>query len=402
MDTLTRRDLRRLMEHRGEPAVSLYMATDHRTVEVGHDRLVFKNLLMDAERRLSGRGLRTAAVRDLLAPARALLDDADFWLHRGDGLAVFLADGVFERYRTPIAMRELLVIGARLHTKPLLPVVEHDGRYHVLALQKDAVRLFEGSRDAIHEVDLNGAPEELSALIRGAVERGAKPDMQVRTVGKAAGGGPAVMRVTGGSSAEGWQHQDKVRAAEYFRLIDQALRGTLRRDPAPLVLAGLPELTALYRQASTDPHLTESAIDHGAGRLDERSLHEAAWRIVAPTFATERGKWADRLHDRSSRNDGSEDVVTVVEAAREGRVEALFVSLDEEVWGETDPEDDRFVVHPDRREEDEDALDLAAAETMLHGGRVFGVRRDEALALGLREPLGAVFRYERPGGVRPA
>ena len=82
-----------------------------------------------------------------------------------------------------------------------------------------------------------------------------------------------------------------------------------------------------------------------------------------------------------------------MEAARAGRVEALFVSLDRDAWGEIDSETDVPVIHHERRDEDEDLVDLAAVRTSLQKGEVFAMRADELEAMAITSPVAAVFRY---------
>jgi hypothetical protein len=64
--------LRALLNYRQLPCVSLFMPT---TRGVKHeDRTRWKNLIRDAEDRLAAGGRRTPEARDLLGPARELLD----------------------------------------------------------------------------------------------------------------------------------------------------------------------------------------------------------------------------------------------------------------------------------------------------------------------------------------
>ena len=42
--------------------------------------------------------------------------------------------------------------GDRFHLKPLLPLLTGDGRFYVLAVSQNAVRLLQGTRHSIHEI----------------------------------------------------------------------------------------------------------------------------------------------------------------------------------------------------------------------------------------------------------
>src|SRR5581483_5122948 len=125
----------------------------------------WKNLLRQSGGSLEAYGLRTPAARDLLRPAWGLLENSSFWKHQSDGLAYFLAPEFIRCFRLPVPLPELAVVGHRFHLKPLLPVLSSDGRFYVLAISHDAVRLFQGSRYSVSEVDLNHVPHNLEEAL---------------------------------------------------------------------------------------------------------------------------------------------------------------------------------------------------------------------------------------------
>jgi hypothetical protein len=71
-------------------------------------------------------------------------------------------------------------------------------------------------------------------------------------------------------------------------------------------------------------------------------------------------------------------------------VECLFVALGRQQWGDYDPGANQVHLHPAAQPGSFDLLDLAATQTLLHGGAVYAVEPagvpDAAL-------LAAVFRY---------
>ena len=79
---------------------------------------------------------------------------------------MFLAPDLFQYYRLPFDVETLLVVGGRLHLKPLLRTLRPDGRFFVLALSQSRVRLLEGTRHEVREVDLAGVPQGLADALR--------------------------------------------------------------------------------------------------------------------------------------------------------------------------------------------------------------------------------------------
>jgi hypothetical protein len=86
----------------------------------------------------------------------------------------------------------------------------------------------------------------------------------------------------------------------------------------------------------------------------------------------------------------SNDVREVISAAYDGRIESLFVTSDQEQWGTFDPDTRTMHVHRVAKFRDEDLLDLAATQTLLHGGSVYAVEREHMPDTAL---IAAVFRH---------
>src|SRR6516162_18486 len=164
MDTLTKADLRALLGKHETPCVSLYLPTHGGGSE--QDRIRWKNLLVAAEQPLLDRGLRSPQVRETLEPARHLLKDEEFWKDQSDGLAYFQAAGWARSYRLPMAFAVHVFVGDRFHIKPLLPLVNENGRFFVLALSRNQVHLFQGDAYTLRQVNLKKVPKSLAEALR--------------------------------------------------------------------------------------------------------------------------------------------------------------------------------------------------------------------------------------------
>ena len=121
MDILNPADLRSLITITGRLCISLYMPTNPIAWEQEPIRL--KNLLVMSEARLAVSGLRGPEVHKLMRPAEELRWNKDFWQHQSEGLAIFLSNDFFEKYRLPARFEELLIITNSFHIKPLLPLL---------------------------------------------------------------------------------------------------------------------------------------------------------------------------------------------------------------------------------------------------------------------------------------
>ena len=85
-----RNDLDELLACEAQPAVSIYLPTHKAGREIRQDSIRLRNLLGEAAKRL-GAERRPPDVEALLAPARRLVEDEEFWRHQDQGLAIFIA-----------------------------------------------------------------------------------------------------------------------------------------------------------------------------------------------------------------------------------------------------------------------------------------------------------------------
>ena len=84
------------------------------------------------------------------------------------------------------------------------------------------------------------------------------------------------------------------------------------------------------------------------------------------------------------------DPFQIIGAAFFGRIETLFVALDQRLWGRFDPETGAVELHQDKKRGDGDLLNFAAIQTMMNGGTVYVARAEEMPS---RSLFAAIYRY---------
>jgi hypothetical protein len=384
MDTLRREDIRPLLETRDGPCISIYIPTGRAGVETLQNPIRFKNQVREAERRLEEMALRPADVRNMTAPMRALVEDYYFWQHQAAGMAAFRSPDYFGHFRLPVACEERAVVTGRFHLKPLLRIFAWDSRFWVLAVSRNSVRLLDCTRFQAREAPL---PEDMPKKLADVVpETDVEPHLQVRSAGqRGAGGRTGAFHQHGGALEE-----PKEDLARYFREIDRGLRALLRDERAPLVFAGTDYYFPIYRSVNTYAHLAPEAVPASAEGMRAEELHQRALPVVQPLFDQEEKKAAAEFRARAAEGRGSGDLAEIVAAAHHRRVDVLFVALGLERWGRFDPASSALELHGRPEPGDADLLDLAATQTILHGGTVFPV---EPRRVPDGKPAAAVFRY---------
>ena len=390
MDILKQKDIRQLIDITGEWCISLYMPTHRAGREQQQDPIRFKNLFAQAQGKLTEYGLRKPEVEGLMRPAERLLEDGDFWQHQSDGLAIFLSPGFSQIYRLPFKFDEVMVIAKSFHYRPLLPLRDEDGQFYILALSLNEIRLFLATRDTISEMQLPNVPTSMQeALFMDIPEK--HLDFHTGTKNPSAPGSrPAAFHGQGVQSDE----EDKKNILRYFQYVDKGLRDLLAGITTPMVLAGVDYLLPIYHQANTYNSLLYEGLEGNPEGLSAKELHQRAWELVEPIFGTnqqEAMKQFKRLHGKQS-DLASDDLKTVVKAAKYGRVDILFVPLGIQQWGRFEPDNNQVLLEDKPSLENEDLLDFAATQTILNSGQVYALQPEDLPGKG---ELAAILRYPR-------
>src|SRR5690606_29706599 len=250
--------------------------------------------------------------------------------------------------------------------------------YVVLTLSQKDVRVLRGSRDRIGELDLPAVPEAFGDVFE---PDGPQSDSVPRpnASGRA---GQAGAVYYGASSADNVHKEDVV---EFFREVSRGVEDPRSGRSIPMILAGLPEWVAVYREINSYPHLVDDAIERNPDDMSADDLRAAAWELVEKRLEQETSRLLDRFHEQRARGTGASGAEAVATAASEGRVDTLLLTADGCYAGGPDgPE----VVRPLRDGDVCGVVDSAARATLRNGG---SVRMLDQLPEG--EPVAAVLRY---------
>ena len=391
MDPLTRDDLRVLMSARHKCCVSLYAPTHRTGREIREDAVRLKNKINEAEEKVIEAGLRSPEARAILEPARRLLADEMFMRDLRDGLAVFAAPGFFKYYRLPVTFDEVVTANTRFHVGPLLPLLQADGRYYLLAVSQNHVRFFRGTHYTIAELYPEKLPRSLQDALQIDEFRESLQHMAYTSVGV---GGPVSARaMEGGMHGHGGSSMDVRKAdeiREFFVRLNHGLEEFFGEESAPLVFAGVEYLFPIFKHVCHYRRLVDAPVAGNPDGLKVEELHEKAWRIVEPIFARSLSDALERYGTQVAHGLGSSDLREVIAAARAGRVENLFVAKGAEVWGHVDEKTGAASSGTRDEPNREELLDHAAVQTLLHGGSVFAVDRDRMPDKGV---IAASFRF---------
>ena len=176
----------------------------------------------------------------------------------------------------------------------------------------------------------------------------------------------------------------------YLRRLEAPLRPFLQGATAPLILAGVEYELAIYRKLCSYPFLVADEIHGSPDHLSASQLHDLACPLALKYFDLFRCQAVQRFHRGAGSDLVSRDIERIVSASREGRIDTLLLVQGAQAWGAIAVASGEVEAHEDRDRGDEDLLNYAAVQTLLHGGSVYVVRPDQ---LPEETCAAAVLRY---------
>ena len=373
-----------ILDNCDSPCLSLYQPTHRHHPDNKQDVILFGNLVRTLEESLVG-NLPKEEVRSLMEPFLALAEDSDFWNHTFDGLAVLGAKGIFRVYKLHRPVGELAVVADSFHTKPLMRILQSADRYHVLGVNRQEIKLFEGNRDALDEIHLHhDIPRKLTDALG---EELTEPHLTVASYGGAGGSQPGMHHGHGGKKAE--VDGD---AERFFRVIDKGiLEYHSQPSGLPLILAALPEHHHMFHELSSNPFLIDESIDihpDSLSSIDE--LREHAWQVMEPRYLARLAVLVEQFGNARSQDLGDDDLAQVARAAVEGRVATLLIETQREIPGRIHAETGDIEFDDLEHPEVDDVLDDLMMLALKMGGQAVIVPTDR---MPTKTGIAAIYRY---------
>lgn len=363
--------------------VSLYFPTIRGGKEAQQNPLRLRNIYRQAYSQLRELGLGDEEAKKYLKPVGSLVDDQDFWRHPSEGVALFLAPDFFYTVKLPYSVSEVLVVADSFHLKPLLPMLEENARYYVLALSQNTVKLYEGDRYSITEVPLEKIPKSLEEALRFDQY---EPSRQMHSASPGSDGSLTGIRHGQGPGGE----DEKKNLRQFFRQVDHGLNEELSNKQLPLLVAAVDYYLPIYRDVSSYPHLLDEVISGNPEHKPTDELRQEAWERVGKQFEKGRSEIAEAVKDGIATGKGSNDLESVAPAAYHGRVATCFVALGVQRWGIFHEEEGTITFVEEEQPRVKDLLDFVAVHTWLHRGNVYAVKPENVPGGG---SVAALYRY---------
>jgi len=357
----------RLIKHqqRDIPAISLFVATDRVDNDSGDGiRANLRRLYRSAEAMLAKAYDRRTRER-ILSPLRMAL--SLIHLRRGKGgVAIYHSADFTGVVRIPTPVRDLAVAADSFHLKPVLQCAQMRRRYFILAFRRHHADLIDVSTESLTSIARFDFRHELESKLAD-FESNAEANRQTVRVRRQ----KFLLEVLEGIS----------------RQVDSRLEGVR----APLILAGPPNVQAMFKEACRYRNLLGRGIDQSVHELSTEQISELAQEIVDQHFARQDQEAIGSFHRAEAAGLASNDIHRIAEAACFGQVQRLIIAEDRNVWGDLNRATGhvQLVARNEARLGD-DLLDDIAEIVLLKGGEV------TVLPVGQipgDQPIAAAFRW---------
>ncbi|EAQ34177.1 hypothetical protein NB311A_00590 [Nitrobacter sp. Nb-311A] len=362
-------DLRKLNDVRADACVSIYVPTTPLTQDVEASRIEAGNLAKQAYAQLEAGGLDKRRLALLAEQLDDLLDDDEFWRFQARSLAIFATPDTIQTFRLANRLQSAIEVADRFLLKPLMRAITFPNEAFVLAISENNVRLIEVFPDLPPQrLQVPDLPKDAASAVKVS-------SLNNRT---------SLRRVMG---SEG----QKVRLAQYSRMVDAAIRPILAGRDVPLILAANEPVAAIFRSINSNPNLVPETLTVTDDRSTESEIAAAARPILDAAYAREiegvRALFEQRANDRRATTDISD----AARLATFGGIETLLVNFDEIVHGTVD-EDTGAVVFGEEGPDTYGIVDEIMRRALTSGARVIAARKNDipgagSLAATLRYPL---------------
>lgn len=386
MKTLSHDELKPLSEWEQGPCVSIYLPRHQAVSEYGKDAIQLRNLLDEAESLLQQRGLGAVETRKFLESGRQIQHDANFW-ERGpaQGLCLLLAPGLSHQYDLDYQCPQMLSVDDTFYVSPLFYKAFEDDQFHLLAICPKSVRLFRHQNGDFSQLELpDNVPTNLEEI---SAETQFEESLQYHSTSAGGAGGENAGMLHGHGLTK---EQNEKLLSDYFQILAKQLEKHLNNDGPPLILVAAEKQQSLFRKHYQSKNLLSDRIQTSPDRLGDQELLDLALPLVNQFSKESLHKAVKQYRKHLGTGRISHQLEEILQAAGEGRVEALFTPLGTELWGKVPGDGELAKTHSEPEADDMALLNFAVRHTYKHGGTPYIVDNED---MPEDQPLLAYFRW---------
>ena len=316
-------------------------------------RIAFKDALTQVRAQLAASASKhdIASLLDPLELAATNVIDSS----KEPATFIFLRSAdVCELFRTRYLVGQpVAAVGERFQLRPLLALASKHLEFYILALKLNDTGIFKCTDQFCEAVKFpKNAGTEAAGFVPGASQSSLRAE-------------PVHDR----------DHPED-HLGHFYREIDRDVNALLKDGHPPLVVVGVEHEVALFHRLTTYPACVEPGVRGLPGHLGQNEMYRQSLELVRSVTTGPARRALERFDKQIGTGHASADAQEIVRAASSGRVETLYLLENGAVPGVIDG--------------GADLLDIAAVQTLRHGGNVQTLPESSMPSGG---PICAIFRY---------
>ncbi|GEK91547.1 baeRF6 domain-containing protein [Alkalibacterium kapii] len=254
-----------------EVVVSISLNSESNSFETEANQIQFQNLLKEAKEKLCEK-YDEKFCESLLEKVDGLRENTDFWRKMTESVVIYITPQNVYFYRLSVPISTGTVVSDQPYILPLITNFQYISYYHLLCLNHDKFRLFNGRGSKVQEVELpDDAPTTLTEALGDELTGG---KLNVGSYGDGAGQG----MFHGHNEKSGEVEIDQI---NYFRVVDKYIYDNFSKPTElPLVLFALPENIADFEKISKNEFLDETKVEASPAQLSNQEIQDKTSEVV--------------------------------------------------------------------------------------------------------------------------
>lgn len=310
------------------------------------DQIQFSNLVNKAEKEIDNSDFEE---KDALAKQleQVRIHKSILANHNG-GLAVYITANNIYYYDLAIVVESRLTIGKLPDILPLVENFQYEQDYHLLLLNRDDARIFEGHGVNITELDMTEIDEDAPVDLESALGTERKGgELNFGTYSPTSGGGGSSQFFHGHNETSEEKDIDR---EHYFRIVDRFIYDHYSMDSEwPLIVYTIEDNQSVFQSLSNNKHLSDFKILGSTANMKDNEIHEVIAKEIKELIGKEKREALAELEEVSPKNRIENIPDDLVSASLRGQIQTLYLKKGLEIPG-TITEDGRYNHEDDKND----------------------------------------------------
>lgn len=364
--SISTEQLRSLATNDHFPSLTIYVPTFRKGTEVKANSVQIENILKESAAKLLDLGMQEEFISQFLQPGFDLAKDYELMQHLYEGTAIFISLSDVSLFTLPCSFNSEIYVDNIFNLKQILVCEATNPEFYLLHITENSVQLFNGNNMELRKLSLpEGIPNSMDERF-DLEERGMQTQSHpVATNGEGMLRGNIPLKDV----------EDKF----IKKFVQDVANGIADKffppnSTKPLLFAGNPTITAMFKDACNYKGLLDQTITGNYEQSNNSDLHPKALEILNPWLDTQNQLIIDRYVESKGRDITSSNIAGILPAAYTGAVSTLLVGDDAKYTGSYDLVTNNLNPQSDT---EHDLINEMVVQTILQNGQVIIVPRSQ-------------------------